>query len=334
VLPRSGQTGVPTNARLWRLPGSGFTTTPDQRIQSYDLAPHTAYELTSLNLSFTTGDGPDDAPPVPPTIGTVAITLDHPLVEGGHPIWLLRISGSFDSDTAVVRVALTSAAGTVTYYTTPDELSVCHTGVPLAPGNADVAITAIDLAGNESAPVTYNATATVAPDDFPGCHEIRGGDPHCGIIWLIRVMGAWTLLSIASIGYLLIGGAVRASRRETAAAEPFAIPAVEALARAVRLRAAATIAAVAAAASFSTRSDEMTMVATLAAPAVATVVCVALARWVRAARTLVLTAYDGAIAEVRRDQVTVSVGGKTERMYASPKCVQRARAHGVPRATL
>ena len=61
TLPQPGATGVPTNARFWTLPASGTTSAPDQPIQSYELQPHTAYELNAQRLSFTTGDGRDDS---------------------------------------------------------------------------------------------------------------------------------------------------------------------------------------------------------------------------------------------------------------------------------
>src|SRR5690349_19155694 len=86
LLPKAGATGVPTNARFWDIPASGRTSTPDQRIQVYELAPHTTYELNAPHLRFTTGDGRDDTPPVDPRIDMVWIRLDHSGVHGVHPV--------------------------------------------------------------------------------------------------------------------------------------------------------------------------------------------------------------------------------------------------------
>ena len=45
LLPKPGATGVPTNARFWRI--TSMTSTPDQPIQVYELAPHTTYDLSA-----------------------------------------------------------------------------------------------------------------------------------------------------------------------------------------------------------------------------------------------------------------------------------------------
>jgi hypothetical protein len=58
------------------------------------------------------------------------------------------------------------------------------------------------------------------------------------------------------------------------------------------------------------------------------------AGWDAATKVLRLASYDGATATVRGDEVTIKIGGKEATLRAAPWRVQRAKAHGVPRATI
>lgn len=331
ILPRSGATGVPTNARFWHIPASGITTTPDQRIQVYELAPHTAYELNAPHLSFTTGDGRDDTPPVAPRIDKVSVALDHTGVQGVHPVGQLQIDGTFSNDTAIVRIDLTTPSGMTEYFTTPDTLSVCDLGFGLPPGNVDVAITAIDLAGNQSSPVTYNATATVAADDVPTCAPPSRMRGPCVPFFLVEELGWWLLGPLAYITVLVIVSSARTRRRRAITPDPIALPAVEALARAIRRTAILRFAAVGTVITIATRAPALLG---YASAAIVMFVFVTAAGWDAATKVLRLASYDGATATVRGDEVSIKVGGKEANVRAAPWRVQRAKAHGVPRATI
>jgi hypothetical protein len=330
LLPKPGATGVPTNARFWRI--TPTTSTPDQRIQVYELAPHTTYDLSAPRLSFTTGDGPDGTPPVDPRIGHVAITLDHTAAGVLHHLAELTIEGTFSTDTAAVRVALTTPSGTVVLYTTPDELNLCDVDLWLAPGNIDLAITAIDLAGNPSSPVTYNATAMVGDEDVAPCNE---REPHwrgpCVPFFLFEELAWWLLVTLAYLTPLVIVSSARARRRRAITPEPIALPAVEALARAIRKAAILRFAAAGAAITIAMRAPAVLW---YASAAIVIFIFVTGVGWDAAAKVLRLASYDGATATVRGDEVTVEVGGKSASMRAAPSRVWRARQHGLPKATL
>ena len=58
----------------------------DQRFTSYELAPHTRYEIRDGGTSFTTGAGPDNSPPVEPGLALVSITLADSPDAGRKPV--------------------------------------------------------------------------------------------------------------------------------------------------------------------------------------------------------------------------------------------------------
>src|SRR3569833_934349 len=101
VLPAPGAGDVPTNARLWRLPA---TSAPDQPIASYELAPHTHYEIRDGNTSFTTGASPDGSAPVEPGLAMVSITLTGSDSTGRKQVSILHVASMMDSDDTDVRL--------------------------------------------------------------------------------------------------------------------------------------------------------------------------------------------------------------------------------------
>jgi hypothetical protein len=335
ILPRAGATGVPTNARFWDIPASGITSTPDQRIQVYELAAHTTYELSSPHLSFTTGEGRDDTPPVDPRIDKVAITLGRTGAGGVHPVSVLQIAGTFSSDTAIVRVTLTAPSGTTVLYTTSDQLSICDLALSFAPGNVDVSIMAIDLAGNQSSPVTYNASAMVGDEDVVPCDERQHHwQGSCVPFFLFEELGWWVLGTLAYITPLVIISSARTRRRHAITPEPIALPAVEALGRAIRRTAILRFAAVGVAITIAMRDSDLRGYLWIASAAFATFVFVTAAGWAAASNVLRLASFDGATATVRGDEVTVEVGGKNASMRTAPWRVRRARRHAIPRASV
>jgi hypothetical protein len=101
VLPAPGSVDVPTNARLWRLPA---TAAPDQPIASYELTPHTRYEIRDGGTSFTTGAGGDGSAPVEPDLAMVSITLAGSDATGRKPVSILHVASTMDADVAVVQL--------------------------------------------------------------------------------------------------------------------------------------------------------------------------------------------------------------------------------------
>lgn len=320
---------MPTNARFWTIPANGTTPTPDQPIQSYELQPHTTYELNAQQLSFTTGAGRDDTPPTEPGIGYVSITLARPTGD----VASLAISGTFDQDTAVVRVRLVTANGWVTYYTTPDALHVCDAGIAVEAGPVHVEIVALDLAGNASSPATFDATATFDPAYEPFCgeahHHVRCGTPLVALVYFAPFIG------LVALVVLLLVVAIRSGRRRGhAEVEPLSLASATFLARAVRLRAHITLAAAAVAGGVASLNDGLLVLAFIASPVLVWLVIAALVRWAQASQFSRLLGYDGVTAEVHGDRVTIVVGGKVAFLRASPRLVERAKRNALPRASL
>ena len=320
TLPHQGATDVPTNARFWTLPPTADT--PDQPIQSYELAPHTTYELEAQHLSFTTGAGPDDTPPMEPGVGALTFVI----VAGTYE---LHIAATFDSDTAVVRIRFRDQ----TYWTTPDRPTLCIAYTPGMGGTAEAEVVAFDLAGNASAPVTIHTTAWLVQPDQATCydehHHVRCGTPLIAFVYFAPFIG------LVGLVVMLLAVAIRAARRRAhAEIEPLSIASATYLARAVRLRAHLSLAFVAAIAAGASVSDWLAMAAILVSPLLAVLAIGALIRWTQASRFSRLLGYDGVAAEVQADRVTIVVGGKVAFLRASPKLVAKAKRNALPRASL
>jgi hypothetical protein len=327
TLPRQGATDVPTNARFWTIPSD----TPDQPIQSYELQPHTAYELAQQHLSFTTGAGADHTPPIEPGVGNISIQLAPGSVHGLRQVALVRVSANFDADTAVVRFDIRDGDRRIVFYTTPDALSVCDPGFSLSGDDVDIDVVAIDLAGNESSPGGAYAQPVEEAYYAPDCdeHHLRCGTPLIAIVYLAPSIGL-----IALVVLLLVVAIRSARRRAHAEAEPLSIASAVYLARAVRLRARITLASVAVIGGAASANDAIAVVAFTISPFLAALAIPALVRWAQASRFARLLRYDGVSAEVQGDRVTIVIGGKVAFLRASPKLVERAKRNALPRASL
>jgi len=324
VLPRPGAVDVPTNARLWIF-GEGPTVgaAPDQPIRTYPLEPHTHYDLSNGHTSFTTGEGPDRTPPVEPGIGGVTIAVGEGRVQN------IQVNGTFDADTAVVRIELAGTTDRLTFYTPANHVSLCDPRFAVTPGSYTVTITAIDLAGNESDPVTLTAATTPA-SGFMSCvsHEPRG------TVFVGILVFAPLVLALGAAFLLLRAARARSAARARASREPFALPATEYLARAVRLHALFVLTCIAGSAAVATVDDDLMYLVMYGSPILVVLIFQAISRFVDATRALGLLRYDGVTAELKYDQVEVAVGKQQVVVRASQSLVDRARHRGVPKATL
>lgn len=314
VLPAPSAVDVPTNARFWRLP----SRTPGPRIKPYELAPHAAFVLRGV--SFTTGSGPDDEPPIPPSVAAASVALS------GTRVARLHITAATSADTAVVHLRFSDALGAVNYYTTPDQLSVCSPDLEIMAGHLRLAVTAIDLAGNESAADITELDTTSEPVP-PSCAAAVSSEDRAHI-------GLAFLLALGGIGLYLSRANLRRRDRERTALTAFALPAVEEVVRATRLRSLATIAVVGIATSLALHDHALAAYAIAVTPLGAVLVIDALLRHVTAGRVRALLRYDGATADVQHDTVGVVVGKQRAMVRAAPRIVERARHHALPKATL
>jgi len=327
VLPRPGAVDVPTNARLWTFgAGPAVITAPDQPIQSYTLEPFTHYNLSNGQTSFTTGSGPDTAAPVEPGIGGVTIE-----VTPDGRVETFELSGKFDADTAVVQIELAGNVNRLTIYTPVDRLSLCDPQFDLTPGEYTVTVTALDLAGNESIPATLRATTTPTRS-YVHCVSPRDRRRSTGFVGVLVLAPFGLALGTALL--LLTAARARRAARARASREPFALPATEHLARALRLHALFVLTCIAGSAAAATLDDDLMYLVMFASPILVVLIFQAISRFVDATRALGLLRYDGVTAEVKYDQVEVAVGKRSVLVRASRSFVERARLRGVPRARI
>ena len=325
TLPATGAVDVPTNAHFWRVP----STEPGREIQPYALAAHTGYVLQ--DTSFTTGTDVDHDPPLPPTLAAASITLAGMPKAERAPVSILHLTVQASADTAVLRIDFIDALGEVTYYTTPEQLSLCDPGIALTPGHVRVTITAYHLAGNPSSSDWLDTHASIEQSTKPRCgksvavHAGRFSDSDT-----ILVFG----LGLAGVGLLLYRAHMHGRARRRTAREPFALPAAEQLARSLRRRCLATIALAGLVTSVALNDSVFAMYAAALTPLGAVLVLDAVTTYVGAGRLLALLRFDGATATVQHDEVVALVGKAVTAVHASPRLVERARHHGIPTATL
>lgn len=218
VLPEPGATNVPRNTRLWVLdhtgaPGSGPTSLTSSPIpgepRAY-LAPNTEYSLDGTR--FTTGVVDETPPAVPANVTASILVMAQPTEY--MPVDAVTLWGDYDADTALVKVDLWDGQRETTFYTTPKRLYLCSPGVSIRPGSIRMTIRAIDLAGNESAPLTTiveSAISTGVSATTEDCGEgprqyserhFRCGTGDVAIFLLITVVALGLLIGIVVVRLL------------------------------------------------------------------------------------------------------------------------------------
>ncbi len=190
VLPAFGATNVPINTKVWVLDHTGAPGSAATSLRAFPvlgepaLEPNTEYSPDGTR--FTTGTARDTTPPAIPAGVTVGISVTSQPAEY-MPIDAISLWGTYDADTALIKVDLWDGQRETTLYTTRDRTFVCAPGVSIRPGTIRVTIRAIDLAGNESPPFQTTAAATAsagvgATTEYCGEGPRQGADRHfrCG----------------------------------------------------------------------------------------------------------------------------------------------------------
>jgi hypothetical protein len=335
TLPRDGAVDVPLNARVWRLfrgmqvmneplPGLQPFTTHDLR----DLQPFFTGDLPMHHVHFTTGDAVDREPPAQPSIGGMWISVGSAPPGQRADVESVRISGTFSPDTALLRLRVHDAVGTVTYVV-PFAQSLDGPGFWIAAGPVDIEIVAIDLAGNESPPTRADPivdidpaytcppepppTTTVEPP--PGASRVHGNSA------VVFVPLALDLL-------LFVAFAIAANRAARARAAAYAVPislaAVEQIARRVRLRGTVTFVAMAIAfGGVAPLGSDADVVLGILSPVLFAVGLAAFAAWLNARRVLRFVTRAGAIASLRHDQIVVAADSARALLVARPSVIRR-----------
>jgi hypothetical protein len=265
VLPAPGAREVPRNAKIWvvggmlgpsRLDGGDRVWTGNGRMvaaddaratQQFDpgaLAPGRSYRFRGLDFGpatrFTTGGSDDTAPPVRPAVRALWIAVrDH---GAGLPVAELGFDAALDPDAALLHFVLTSERTRLSLVTTTTswrELGrpACGTALPFAAGErVRVAVSAIDLAGNESLPAIRDIEVGRAASTLAGC--VRHNHDDCLAMNPFMLFGGSVLTLIGVFGVLgcLAMHLRRVREARFAVAEPVSLLVVERLARAVQRR--------------------------------------------------------------------------------------------------
>jgi hypothetical protein len=265
VLPAPGTREVPRNAKIWvvggmlgrsRLDGGERAWTGNGRLvpaddaratQQFDpgpLEPGRSYRFRGFDFGpatrFTTGSREDFSPPVRPSVRALWIAVrDH---GAGLPAAELGFDADLDPDTALLHFVLTSERTRLSLITTTTswrELGrpACSTALPFAAGeHMQVAVSAIDLAGNESLPAIRDFEVGRAASTLAGC--VRHDHDGCLAINPFIVLGGTALALTGVLGAIacLAMHLRRVRDARFAVAAPVSLLVVERLARAVQRR--------------------------------------------------------------------------------------------------
>lgn len=266
VLPAPGTRDVPTNTKLWVVGGmlgpsrlyggdgvwtghgklvAGDDARATQQFDAGTLAAGRSYRFRGIEYGpatrFTTGDREDIAPPAPPALRALWLAFRD---QGARqPTVALGFEAALDPDAALLHFVFTGEGTRLSLITTTTSWRDlgrpgCGTALPFAAGERiSVAVSAIDLAGNESLPVTRELEVGRAASTLPGCvHHER--DVHLRVSPF--ALFGYTALPLGVVllvlGYLVVH-LRRTAEARFAVAEPVSLLVVERLARSVQRRA-------------------------------------------------------------------------------------------------
>jgi hypothetical protein len=227
VLPAEGSIDVPRNTRIWVLDppvgpgaiedgdatawrGNGVTEGGAQRFDLDRLAGTHTYRFQverGPSTQFVTRPGDDTAAPAPPAVRALALAVSE-YGPGTTPVVDVTLDAALDPDVVLLRVTLTSHDRTVSRILTPQGLmtlgrAACNTELPFAAGDhVSVAISAIDLAGNESAPAVRAVEVGRAPASVPACarpYHVRCGLHLVALVYLGALVGVFLCSLLAFV---------------------------------------------------------------------------------------------------------------------------------------
>ncbi len=330
LVPDGGT--IPRNAKAWLLGANDDIELDHVRIHGawsgggtrFDvaLAPGQRYTVSHFEqtATFTTTSAEDHTPPAAPKIGVVSIGLA-PGDAPRHDILSLDVAGTFDTDTALVRIEIPDSYEPVTILTTPRNVRMCDVGWPLTLGERTVTVTAIDLAGNESPPVQIATTPLVATTDGP-----RPCESHvrCGIGGL-AILAAGVVVAIGLVIAIFVIVALR-RWRISIDATPISLLVAEHIARAVLRRELLVVmlSSAAAATLLGFEYDLTSMIPIL-------VLGFSLIDALAARRALTRIEASGATAELYGKLLVVTANGRKAKLLASRRAISRASS--VPQGT-
>jgi hypothetical protein len=267
VLPASGTRDVPTNTKLWVVGGmlgpsrlyggdgvwtghgklvDGDDARATQQFDAGTLASGRSYRFRGIEYGpatrFTTGDREDIAPPAPPAMRALWLAFrDHGARQPSAVA--LGFDAALDPDAALLHFVFTGERTRLSLVTTTTSWRDlgrpgCGTALPFTAGErVSVAVSAIDLAGNESLPATRDLEVGRAASTLPGCvHHKRDAYLRVSPFALFGCTALPLGVVLVVLGYLVVH-LRRTAEARFAVAEPVSLLVVERLARAVQRRA-------------------------------------------------------------------------------------------------
>src|ERR1051325_7929398 len=258
VLPQSGATGVPRNTKMWAVGRNydsdmelrsekGASLTVGAREVGGETRVVTRYDIPDLEAQreyvaeavergpttrFTTGPDVDLVAPAAPLIRGAGIAIT-PARDAEHgDVGELQLDAGFDADTALVRIEISGTPSPIRILTVPREWRwvgkpACETQLLVRPGDqVQIAVTAIDLAGNESTPsVQRVVVATGSSPRDPCASRFHRRCGAAGALFMFLAM--ISIVGIAIVVAVLIALILRQrSRRRAlrfAVAEPLSL---------------------------------------------------------------------------------------------------------------
>jgi hypothetical protein len=189
TLPELAATDVPTNAKIWQVGDNGavhyswHTASADLvgvRAFAPNLLPNAEFHDETFGVDFVTSGLPDTTPPAAPRSVSMSLVTVYEESDFMPRVVSLAAFGSYDDETALVRIDITDRDGVVSLLTTPRRLYLCEPGFMLSAGIVKVEVRSIDIAGNESAPFTtmVDVTRALHADHACGDHDFATVDRH------------------------------------------------------------------------------------------------------------------------------------------------------------
>jgi hypothetical protein len=152
-VPERGATGLPANAKLWRIDRFGAVHYPTRVPTRQLMGVHVRDRVPA-----TAGEPDTNAPAAPRDVTVTMWARGWSASPLSTTSWMsiagLSIDAFHDDDVALVRIDIRDDHGIVSLLTTPDRALLCDADFYVTRDDAIVEVRAIDLAGNESEPTT------------------------------------------------------------------------------------------------------------------------------------------------------------------------------------
>ena len=251
VLPRLGATGVPRNAKIWAVgrgyagtstvelrPGSGTVASDEDggelrsvtRYSIPELDPERAYTVEPHRYGpmtrFTTGPSFDHVAPAVPQIRSAGIAITPARDANAGELGEFQLDAGFDPDAALVKIEIRGAGAPITIVTVPGDWQwigkpACDTQLRLQPGErVSLVVTAIDLAGNESAPATQQIVVARGSSPPGSCAQRRFRGPCVGPLIYFIYLPQFTLVFVVLVIFVKLAGRYASRKRAAGSAIP------------------------------------------------------------------------------------------------------------------